>query len=342
LNKRFKHYQYQMIRALVPRALIRKGMDVMEFFKRRVPGQQTGIPKYNIGPTQVYPNGTNFIPTLKTATKEKLFGVELTSTTPVASIGTCFAEKFAYFMKEQGYHYITTEKDALAASANWGRVYTIPNLLQIVRYSMDKLYPLVVEECSKGWFDPLRESHVPFFKTRKEAEDSILAHRAASHKALTTCQVLIITLGQNEAWMDSSNDQVWAKMPPQEILASRRSDFSVTEFSFEKNLVALKEVIHLLMSMNPNIKILFTVSPVSPHAIFTDKDIISQSFANKCILRAVVNEAIALNSERLFYFPSFEMVLCNNPYNYCADNRHVKRATVDRIFSLFTDATLLN
>lgn len=327
------------LRAVMPRAFVRTVKDLRESVKRFMPGRPVGIEKYGIGPTQVYPQGINFFAVLKTATKEKLAGIELNPTTAVASIGTCFAEKFAYFMQEQHYNYVCTEEDALAASANWGRVYTIPNLLQIIRYSTDNTYPIILEESKQGWFDPLREAHIPFFKNKKDAEENLKAHRRASYQAFATCDVLIITVGQNEAWVDSSNNKVWTKRPPQEILDSRPHVFTVTEFSFAKNMAALQESIELLFAINPKIKILFTVSPVAAHATFSDKDIISQSFANKCLLRAVVDEMVKRKPTKLFYFPSFEMVLCNNPTNFCADNRHVKYTTVDRIFSVLKKTT---
>ncbi|TAL61111.1 MAG: hypothetical protein EPN84_08550, partial [Legionella sp.] len=183
---------------------------------------------------------------------------------------------------------------------------------------------------------------IPYFPDRKSAEENILAHRRASLEAFTACEVLIITVGQNEAWVDTKNEQVWAKRPPQEILDIRKGEFVVTEFSFAKNVAALKEAIKLLLSINPNLQFLFTVSPVASHATFSDKDIISQSFANKCLLRVIIDEVIKSNPNQLFYFPSFEMVLCDNPSNFCADNRHVKFSRVDKIFSLLTKSTALN
>ena len=60
---------------------------------------------------------------------------------------------------------------------------------------------------------------------------------------------------------------------------------------------------------------------------------ITQSFAGKCLLRAVA-ERITRTVPRVWYFPSFEMVLAYNPHTLRADNRHVKRSTVDRIFEL--------
>lgn len=334
-----KQKLYSLIRALLPAPMRRYIKDASESITRFSPGAPKGLPKYNLTETQVYPNGKNLLETLTTATKFKLSNLEIIKDTPVASIGSCFAEEFAYFMEKNGYNYIRTEGDKLAASANWGRVYTIPNLLQIVRYSAEDSYPVTVENCSRGWFDPLRESMNPFHITKQDAENEIISHRKASFEVFAKCNVLIITLGQNEKWVDNRNAQVWVRIPPSDIMKSRGKDFSVEETSYQENFDKLNEIILILKKINPDIKILFTVSPVAAHATFIDSDVIANSFANKCILRSVVNDVIKTDPDRLFYFPSFEITLCDNPRNFRADNRHVKYATVDRIFSLFMKAT---
>lgn len=335
------HVSLNFIRRLVPRGIRRLLGDTLETWHRwRVPAP-SGLPQYGLGPTQIYPEGAHLVSVLQTATAQKLSGISLKPTTPVASIGTCFAEEFAYFMGDKGFNYIRTEDDALAASANWGRVYTVPNFLQIVRYSTDPSYPLLVEQTTDGWFDPLREPRVRLDPGRKAAEHAIRDHRRASEKALTQCEVLIVTLGQNEAWVDSKNSVVWAVRPKPDVFESRPDDFRVIEFGYVENVAALQEAVGILASANPGIRILFTVSPVASYASFSDMDVVSASFANKCLLRAVVQEVVRSRPGKLFYFPSFEIALCDNPGNFRADNRHVKYATIDRIFSVLTQSTSL-
>lgn len=331
----------ELLVGMTPKLVRRYLKDVFENVRRHRPGPQVGLSKHNLVPSQIYPVGTNFYTVMNSATLEKLSGVGLTPATPVTSIGTCFAEEFAYFMRDHNFNYVRTEKDVFSASANWGRVYTVPNLLQIVSYSTVASYPVYLEQTELGWFDPLREAGASYLPTREAAHQNVLAHRKASYDAFTKCEVLIITVGQNEAWTDSVTGQVWATIPPRAILDARRKNFSVSEFSFEKNLAALTHVVNIVQEVNPDVRILFTVSPVASYASFSDIDVVSQSFANKCLLRAVVNTVVASQPGKLFYFPSFEMVLCYNPFNFRADNRHVKYATVDRIFSLLSKSTSL-
>ncbi len=331
---------YPLIKLLMPLSLRKFIKDRLEAVIRQFPGRHDGKSLHGLTYTQVYPKGKNFFSVLEVATKEKMLSIDLIPTTPVASIGTCFAEEFAFFMRDSGFNYIYTEQDKLAASANWGRVYTIPNLLQIVRYSVEDDYPVIIEKTEKGWFDPLRENAL--FLSKKEAEEAIKRHRRASYEAFTQCEILIITVGQNETWKDSDSNLFWARTPPALILSKRKQSFSVVEFSFVENYSSLKDAVKLLQKVNPTIKIIFTVSPVASYATFSDSDVITKSFANKCVLRAVVNDLVATQSHKLFYFPSFEAVLCDNPHNFRADNRHVKYSTVKRIFSLLANTTSLN
>jgi hypothetical protein len=56
--------------------------------------------------------------------------------------------------------YVYVENDIFNSSANWGRVYTIHNFLQIVKYSVTDKVPVYIEENDKGFIDPRRERTV--------------------------------------------------------------------------------------------------------------------------------------------------------------------------------------
>lgn len=71
-------------------------------------------------------------------------------------------------------------------------------------------------------------------------------------------------------------------------------------------------------------------------ATFSDDEIITHSFAGKCLLRTVA-ERVTHTIPRVWYFPSFEMALAYNPSNQMSDNRHIKHRRVDRIFRMLHD-----
>lgn len=318
---------------LFPKGMKQCLKDRLEDWKRRRPGPLAGDARFGLTESQVYPQGTNFDECLRAGITRKLAGLAISKDTPVASIGSCFAEEFAAHMRQAGFNYVMTEPDMFAASANWGRVYTIPCLNQIVRYSTDEDFPLTLEPSRKGWYDPLREAQTPHYPTREAAEAAVLGHRAASLQAFRKARVIIVTLGQNEAWVDKKSGLAWARIPPKEALDVDRARFEARDFSFEENSRALEESFALLRKFNPELKILMTVSPVAAHATFCDPDVITRSFAGKCLLRAVAERAVR-SLPNVWYFPSFELTLACNPHTFKADNRHVKLATVDRIFGM--------
>ena len=316
-----------LLKAILPRRVQRFLRDRVEDLKRRRPGPHRGLTQYGLGPAQVYPWGVNFDETLRAGIAPRLEGLVIRRDTPVASLGSCFADEFAKHMRAERFNYVTTEPSLFPSSANWGHVYTIPGFRQIVSYSTADDFPMPVEHGPEGWFDPLREWRAGYFATREEAAAAIRSHRAASRRAFAEARVLIVTLGQNEAWTDPRSGLVWASRPHDP------GAFEVRTFPFEENVAWLEEALAHLRQLNPGLDVLLTVSPVGSVATFSDAEIITHSFAGKCLLRTVA-ERITRTVPRVWYFPSFEMALACNPTTQMSDNRHVKYATIGRIFKL--------
>jgi hypothetical protein len=317
----------------LPKGLQRRLHDRIEDLRRRRPGAHRGLEQFGLAAAQVYPRGVNFDDCLRAGIAGQLAGLAIRRETPVASIGSCFADEFASHMREGGFNYVTAESDVFPASANWGRVYTIPALRQIVMYSTADDFAMPIERSADGWFDPLREPAIGHFPTYEAAEAAIRGHRAASRRAFAGARVLIITLGQNEAWIERPSGLAWAHRPPHALLEADPGRFEARTFSFEEDVSWLQDSLTRLRELNTDLDVLLTVSPVASHATFCGAEAVTQSFAGKCILRAVADRIIRV-VPRVWYFPAFEMALAYNPHTLNADNRHVKNSTVDRIFDL--------
>jgi len=321
------------LKAILPRRVQHYLRDRVEDWKRRWPGRHHGLAEHGLAAAQVYPIGDNFDEALRAGIAPRLEGLVIRADTPVASIGSCFADEFAKHMIAGRFNYVITEPSLFPASADWGHVYTIAGFRQVVRYSTSDDFPTPVEHGTKGWFDPLREHRSGYFATAAEAEAAIRSHRAASRRAFAEARVLILTLGQNDAWVERRSGLVWARPP------FDRGAFEVRTFSFEDNVTWLEEAIVRLSGLNPQLDVLLTVSPVGSPATFADDEIITHSFAAKCLLRTVA-ERITRTVPRVWYFPSFEMALAYNPTMQMSNNRHVKYATIDRIFALLHDTVV--
>src|SRR5262249_9446795 len=160
---------------------------------------------------------------------------------------------------------------------------------------------------------PLRERTIGHFPTYEQAQAEIRSHRAASRRAFTEARVLIITLGQNEAWMDHQSGFAWARRPPQTTLDADSGRFETRAFTLEEDSGWLEESLTRLRQLNNDLDVLLTVSPVASYATFCGSDAVTQSFAGKCVLRAVA-ERMTRIVPRVWYFPAFEMTLAYNPH----------------------------
>lgn len=126
---------------------------------------------------------------------------------------------------------------------------------------------------------------------------SCLAHINASlnkaHEQLKNSEYLFITLGSAFAYKHVQQQHIVAnchKIPAKE--------FEKFLISKEEITIAYKKLIAELKSFNPNLKIVFTVSPVR-----YIRDGLIENNHSKAILLQSIHELIALN-ENCFYFPS--------------------------------------
>jgi hypothetical protein len=83
--------------------------------------------------------------------------------------------------------------------------------------------------------------------------------------------------------------------------------------------------------------VIFTLSPVPLIATFRPVSCISANSVSKAVLRVAVDELMRENraDDRLFYFPSFEIVTGYFRDPYTRDNRHVRPRVVQTIMEAF-------
>lgn len=289
--------------------------------------------KNNLKSSQIYPYGNYIKKLFYEEGIRSLKDLKLKENFKISSIGTCFAEEVSTFLSKRNnrYNYIKYEKNIFNFSANWGRVYTVKNLRQIIDYSLNNSTPILIEKFKDNFFDPLREHSVGSNISNKKLEKAIYNHREISKKVFKDSDLLIITLGQNEFWFDSNYNIAWGRTPPLDFRNDQKR-FIPQEYTFKQNFDDLNYIIKVLQSNNPELKIIFTVSPVLQYATFLGEDIITRSFKGKSILRSIISEIVEIN-KNCFYFPSYEMVMAENTSSFNADNRHVKRGKVNQIMS---------
>jgi len=303
-------------------------------------------PVHRFQPWQVWPGSFDNPPADGNFPVPRETGLKIDESTPIASIGSCFAREIKRRLIQRGYNYVAEETQhpaAIHASAAWERVYNTFCLRQIFEYTFENLQPDLrwwISPRSHKVQDPYRR--IILYDSVEAAETDFAQHRIYSRRALQGAAVLIITLGLTEIWQDRVDGSVISL--PSGPYVNEGGDMSRYEFKvsrYAENLENL-ERIHAVMALyNPACQLLITISPVNLWATFRkDLDVISASCNSKSTLRAVADE-FTLRHENVHYFPAFEMATIYQPLiglTYFSDGRenyHVNKSTVKFIMRHF-------
>ena len=303
-------------------------------------------PVHRFKPWQVWPGSFDNPPVDGNFPVPEKTGLKLNQSTPVASIGSCFAREIKRRLLQRGYNYITEETHhpaAIHASAAWERVYNTFCLRQIFEYTFENWRPDLrwwIAPQSQKIQDPYRR--IILYDSVEEAEENFVQHCEHSRLALERASVLILTLGLTEIWQDRLDGSVISL--PSGPYVNEGGDMDRYEFRvsrYAENLENLEQIHAIMSRHNPDCKLLVTISPVNLWATFRkDLDVISASCNSKSTLRAAADEFV-VRHDNVFYFPAFEMATIYQPLagqTYFAEGRenyHVNKPVVKFIMRHF-------
>ena len=267
---------------------------------------------------QVWPGSYDNPPTDGNYPSHNNSGLKITPTTPIASMGSCFAREIRRRLLNAGYAYITEETHhpaAIHASAAWERLYNTFSMRQIFEYTFESWHPDLrwwVAPKSKKVQDPYRR--IILYDTLEEAEADFDRHRIHSRRALKNARVLVLTLGLTEIWQDDSDGSVICL--PSGPYVNEGGDMTRYRFRvsrYAENLENLERIHDIMTKHNPECRLLVTISPVHLWATFRrDLDVISASCNSKSTLRAAADE-FTVRHDNVYYFPAFEMATIYRP-----------------------------
>lgn len=144
-------------------------------------------------------------------------------------------------------------------------------------------------------------------------------------KTMFQTDCVVITLGLTEVFRDVERDlyvsNALVAIGPLRRALGERLEF--VDLDFETSLGFVRGALDLIWDMNPDAKILITVSPVSAKATFSGDDVILASMRSKALLHTVITEVIR-NEPRAGYFPGFERIMLTRSWDvFTPDLRHV-------------------
>lgn len=272
---------------------------------------------------------------------------------PVVTYGSCFAQHIGATLRARNFNWLNLEKtpgntpQADAAfnygvfSARTGSIYTATLLLQWVRWATGQgTAPDEVWHHDGRVQDPFRPQIEPHGFTRTE---EVLRSRKVAINAfgdsIRKAQVFVFTLGLTERWHNTDAGHEYPLCPG---TAAGKFDPDCHRFEnlgFAKTHQALHTATQLMRQMNPNLRFIFTVSPVPLTATKSGNHVIPATTYSKSVLRAVCGE-MAETIPYVDYFPAYEII--SSPAFrgsfYAPNQRDVAAKGVAHVMQHFFDA----
>lgn len=261
----------------------------------------------------------------------------------IATAGSCFAQHLSLALPKLGLQFLDIEGEKRSSkepifSARYGNIYTARQLLQLFQRS----YGLRADEDvwvtgSHALLDPQRPTiHGEGFSTKEELLEDRENHYAAVRRVFDECKVFIFTLGLTEAWIGATSGAVIPIHPGVVRAQEVAENYNFHNFTLDEICADLTTFIVALLNVNPDVKILLTVSPVPLAATYLDRHVVASSTYSKSVLR-VAAEYMLQQYPCVDYFPSYEMVLSPSVdgISFAEDLRSVRPDVVENIMGVF-------
>jgi hypothetical protein len=241
--------------------------------------------------------------------------------TRVVAIGSCFARYFILWLAEHGFNKSVPQSPYNALLKFGSRLESPATIAQQFRWA----------------FGELNDKPVLWIDKNKEVFEASEERRLLVRDTLLATDVLILTLGLSEVWYDRiTGEPLWRALPVDQFDPERH--VFVVE-TMAQTLQWLETIERLRARHVPEMKIIFTVSPVRLLTTFRSVSALTANSASKAIVRAALDEFLRNHQQELgrhlFYFPSYELV---NDYfidPYEADNQHISSTVAAAIIGYF-------
>lgn len=272
---------------------------------------------------------------------------------PMVTYGSCFAQHIGGALRARGFNWLNMEPSPGPASqtsrafnydvfsARTGSIYTTTLLRQWVRWATgDATPPDEFWASGDRVQDPFRPRIEPTgFASRQEAQRSRQVTINSFADSIRRAQVFIFTLGLTERWRHLQHGFEYPLCPGTAGGTFDAKTHGFDKLSFADTLESLWDAIRLMRQMNPELRFIFTVSPVPLTATMSGDHVIPATTLSKSILRAVCGE-LAQTLPHVDYFPAYEII--SSPAFrgsfYAPNQRDVAAKGVEFVMQHFFDA----
>lgn len=274
----------------------------------------------------------------------------------IVTAGSCFAQHVGRALRANGFTVLDAEPAPVGLdparhgengfgmySARYGNIYTTRQLRQLMDEAWDG--PRDFDAIwTKGdrFHDALRPNVDPKGLASPQAvKEARAAHLAAVKGVFSQADVFVFTLGLTEAWVHKASGQVYPTAPGTVAGLFDPATHGFVNFRAAEVRADLVAALSRLKAINPDLRVLLTVSPVPLTATASGNHILTASTWSKSVLRAVAGE-LAEDFPEVDYFPSYEIVTSTRAgVSFFEPNlRQVTEAGVARVMETFTAAHL--
>jgi hypothetical protein len=265
----------------------------------------------------------------------------------IFTIGSCFAREIESHLYHTGFNMLYTKFTPSIQSFRQheqGEYPILPTSHLINEYNVGAIVQRIENAFNIFQYDVNAgvQEHGEFYKDMFLHGDSFpvtitqLIQRRKEveqfYKELTNADIVIITFGLIECWYDNKYNVFLNKTPSYDHVKLHPGRYDFHRLTYDEVIQKIERIITLLTTFGkPNVKILFTVSPVQLDATFTKQNCILATSYSKAILRSAVG-SICDNYSFVDYFPSYEIVTsrgCNG--GYADDNVHILPEAVNAV-----------
>jgi hypothetical protein len=267
-----------------------------------------------------------------------------------ATAGSCFAQHFGRELARRGGHFVIAEtRHPLVSpapydgydlfSARFGNIYTTRQLCELIEQAFGIREPIFefAQRDDGRWTDLLRPRAVDEgFTSFEEARADRIYHLHRVRAIFDEATVFVFTLGLTECWEDSARAFVYPMCPGTVAGTFDGSVHRYRNLGYEECRDDLRRFCRTVQGVNPQLRVLLTVSPVMLVASYENRGALQSSIASKSILRTTA-DACCREMESVDYFPSFEII--SGPQSrgtfYEANHRDVSSEGVSLVMDVF-------
>lgn len=261
----------------------------------------------------------------------------------VATAGSCFAQHLAKALSRSGLNYYVPEKGPINQgyglySARYGNIYTTLQLSQLIDRAYGRLIPKDVAWTRLDGFyaDPFRpEIPISPNSSVKEIEEDRQKHLNFVRETIEGMDYFVFTLGLTECWIAASDGTAFP-IAPGVAAGSFSEGYEFCNLDEQLTYMHLKNAIINIRNVNPNVKVILTVSPVPLMATYEKRHVIVSTVLSKAILRVAAERACSELPD-VAYFPSYEIITgsFNRGTYFDEDLRSVRPEGVEHVMRLF-------